>query len=806
MNPQIDAMIGQSVQAFQSGNLRGAESILLRVLQVYPTAYPALQIMGLVKASQGNHIEAIKHFKKALKINATDPALIYNLAHALVSSNQISEAITYFEKLTKTHPGNADAWFNLAKCLSHTGRKKEAMNAIDHALQFEPNNIQMMMVKGGALRDLNQFDDALKMFTEIVNLDPGHFPAWLDLGHTYGQLGQAEAALLANDKAIEISPTDADAWCNRGVYLIALKRYEEALVANEKAIEFLPTHATAWLNKGSVLRQLRRYQEALIALDRAVEVKPDNSEAWLNMGATLHDLNKYEMGLWASEKAIELNPMLPVAWFNKALSLDHLKRYSEAISAFNKAIECGASHPNLLGTFAHTKMLIADWTDIGSLLSKLLSDLKESKQDISPFSLLSLEDDPKLQMEVSKTFVKDMAAVQPIPYIKPQKTRKKIRIGYFSSDLREHPVGVLLAELIELHDRDHFEVYGFSLKGAKESDKIRGRLMKAFDHFVSLEDVSESGILVQARERDLDTVREYDLDIAIDLNGHTEGNYTAIFFSRIAPVQVNFLGYAGTMGASCFDYIVADRVVIPSEWQECYTEKVAYLPNSYLMYDTTSKTPAIPPSRQDLGLPEQGIVFCGFHNSYKISKEILQSWSNILRAVDGSVLWLTENNADFKKNILNEFLLEGIEKERIIFASRVDSMEDHLARFKQADLFLDAWPYNAHSTAMDALNVGVPLLTKIGNAFASRVGASLLTTAGLPELITGSREEYEALAIDLAKNPAKLSEMRSRVQSEGARSKLFNTQQFARDLENLYTQMHQKSKQDLPVEHLYVQS
>ena len=483
-----------------------------------------------------------------------------------------------------------------------------------------------------------------------------------------------------------------------------------------------------------------------------------------------------------------------------------VKRYSEAIAAFNRAIECGANHSTLLGTLTHAKMLIADWTGIESLLSKLLSEIQASKQDIPPFSFLSLEDDPKLQLEVSKTFIKDIASVRPIPYIKSQNTRKKIRIGYFSSDLREHPVGVLLAELIELHDRDHFEVYGFSLKGTTESDKVRERLVKAFDHFVSLEDLSESGILVQARKCDLDTVRECDLDIAIDLNGHTEGNYTALFFSRVAPVQVNFLGYAGTMGTSCIDYIVADQVVVPSEWQESYTEKVAYLPNSYLMYDTTQKISATTPGRQDLGLPEQGFVFCGFHNSYKISKEVLKSWSNILRAVDGSVLWLTANNADFKKNILNEFSFEGIEKERIIFASRVESTEDHLARFKKADLFLDAWPYNAHSTAMDALNAGVPLLTKVGNAFASRVGASLLTTAGVPELITGSREEYEALAIDLAKNPAKLSEMRSRVQSEGARSKLFNTQQFARDLENLYTQMHLKSKQDLPPENLYVNS
>jgi len=796
MNPQIEAMIGQSVQAFQSGNPDRAELILQRILQAYPLTYPALQIMGLVKASQSNHLEAIKYFKKALKINSSDPALLYNLANALVSLNNFSEAIPYFEKLTKISPSNAEGWLSLGKCFSFIGRKQHAIDVIDHALQFDANNIQMLMLKGCALRDLSQFDDAVQIFNRVLALDSGHFPAWLDLGHALGQLGRPEDALQANDQAIDILPDNADAWCNRGVYLIALKRYEEALFANEKAIEFFPEHGTAWLNKGGVLRKLRRYEEALTALDKAVELRPNNAETWLNMGGNLHEICKYEIAVWASERAIELNSSLPDAWFNMAISLCFLKRYSEALGAFNKAIECGANNNTLLGNLVHTKQLLGDWQNIGCTLSNLLEGLKKSTLVISPFVLLSLLDNPRLQLHASKIFIGDLSELRLAPYKKSLKGNQKIRIGYFSSDFREHPVGVLMAELIERHDRDRFEVYGFSIKASKEGDQVKERLIKAFDHFISLEDMSESEMIVKARESNL--------DIAIDLNGHTEGSRTAIFLSGVALVQVNFLGYAGTMGANCYNYIVADPIAVPSEWWECYSEKVAYLPNSYLMYDTPQKVPSIAPSRRDLGLPEQGLIFCGFHNSYKISKEILQSWARVLRAVDGSVLWLSENNAEFKKNILQEFSLEGIKKERIIFAPRLDFMGDHLARLKQADLFLDVWPYNAHSTAMDALYVGVPIVTKIGNAFASRVGASLLTTAGVPELITRSQEEYEALAIDLAMSPAKLAEIRTRLQSQEARSKLFNTQQFARDLENLFTQMHLKSKQDLPPENLYV--
>jgi len=798
MNPQVDAMIGQSVQAFQSGNLLGAESILMRILHVYPLTYPALQIMGLVKASQGNHLEAIKYFKRALKIDSSDPTLIFNIAQALISCERAEEAIPYFERFTKLSPNNADGWFNLGRCLSAIARKNEAIKAMDCALKLDPNNSQMMMVKGITLRDLCHFEDAIKVFSTVLALDKGNFAAWLDLGHAQGLLGRHDAALLANRKAIEIAPSDANAWCNQGVYLIALKRYDEALIANEKAIKLSPTHATAWLNKGAILRNFGRYEEALIATDRSIELSPGNAEAWLNMGAIFRDLENYEMSLEVNEKSLELEPNNPQAWFNKGLALGELGKLGEAVTTLNKAIELGATNEYLKGYLINKKMRVADWSSIEAQKNNLFEGLRNNNDLIDPFSLLSLIDDPGLHLNASKQLVESKFPLSDMGIERAKANNKKIRIGYFSSDFREHPVGILIAELIELHNRSTFEVYGFPLKGAKNGDKIQARLLNAFDHFVSFEGLSEKDMICKAKE--------YKLDIAIDLNGHTEGNRTRIFANRVAPIQLNFLGFPGTMGASYIDYIVADQVIIPSECQEFYAEKVAYLPNSYLMYDTKQNVSSVIPAREDLGLPVEGFVFCGFNNSYKISKEILSSWSNILLAVENSVLWLTENNADFKKNIVNEFSHAGIGQERIIFAPRLEAMEDHLARLKQVDLFLDTWPYNAHSTAMDTLNVGVPLITKIGNSFASRVGASLLSTLALPELITESPEDYESMAINLAKDPVKLAGIKSRLQSEDSRSKLFNTHQFTKDLENLYIQMHQRTKQGLPAEHLHVRA
>ncbi len=796
MNLQVNMMIGQGIEAFQKGDLSGAELILKRVLQVYPSTYPALQILGLIKASQENHLEAVVYFKKALKLESSDPGLLNNLAQALLASGNFSEAIPHLERITKLVPNNAGTWFNLGRALFLMGRCVEALKSLDHALRIDPNNQEALITKAWTLRDSGLHEQAVEVFRVVLAADQKNFAAWLDLAYSLGELGYFEEAILANERAIAVTPNDGNAWCNQGVYLLALKRFEEALLANEKAIEFNPNHPIAWLNKGAALRHLRRYEEALIATDKSIELASNNPGAWLNIGALFRDLKKHEMSLDAFEKSLKLDPDNPQAWFNKGLALGELGQNTEAILVLNEALKLGATNEMLKGYLIHKKMQIADWFDIESQLNAFLAGLRNGVDSAEPFLLLSLFDDPGLHLEVSRRLA-DIAVTKGIPEIKVvNRARNKIRIGYFSSDLRGHPVGMLIPELIERHNRDEFEVYGFSLQVAKSGDKVRERLVGAFDRFIELDGLPEKDMILQSRE--------HELDIAIDLNGFTEGNRTPIFAHRVAPVQVNFLGYPGTMGAEFMDYVIADQGVIPVEFQKFYAEKVAYLPNAYLMYDTTQKIPSAIPSRLSLGIPENAFVFCALHNGYKVSKEVLESWANILRSVQGSVLWMSENNATFKKNILDAFSVAGINQERIIFAPRVDNFGDHLARLQQADLYLDAWPYNAHSTAMDALNVGLPILTKVGQSFASRVGASLLSTLELQELIATSREEYEEKATKLAGDLVRLRECKNKILSEDARAKLFNMEAFASDLEALCKQMHQRAQHNLSPEHLRV--
>lgn len=354
----------------------------------------------------------------------------------------------------------------------------------------------------------------------------------------------------------------------------------------------------------------------------------------------------------------------------------------------------------------------------------------------------------------------------------------------------------MTAELFELHDRNQFEVFAFSLQSADINSSARKRLIAGFDRFIEVENKSDQEIA--------QTARDHEIDIAIDLCGHTQFARTGIFSYRAAPIQVNYLGYPGTLGADYFDYIIADPTLIPKQDQQFYSEKIAYLPDSYMLDDSKRLPSSRAFSKAEFKIPNNRFVFCCFNNSYKLNRATVDSWAKILSRAPNSVLWISENNAEFRHNLLNEFTKRGIGHDRIIFAERIESMEDHLARYQMADLFLDTLPFNAHTTAVDALKAGVPLLTLAGSAFAGRVGASLLKAMNLPELITHSRDEYESLAIHLATNLEKFADLKKKLSINRFTAPLFNTPLFARNIETAYRQMYKRYQGGLPPEHIYV--
>ena len=661
MNPQLQIMLQQAIQAFQSGNYERADSILVKVIKADSKNLPAFHILGLIKASQKKYKEAIELLGKAVKLDPNEPSLRFNLAKALMDSGAYMESIPHHKKAVELAPNNPEAWLNYGKAFS----------------------------------DLNAYEEALSI-------------------------------------------------------------YDKALIIN-------PGYAEAFLNKGATLKELKRYEEAIVC----------------------------------AESALRINPNLAEGWVNKGVALKEFKRYEEVISHYEKALSLKSEIDWLNGELLHTKMKICRWSGFTDNLENITNRLMANEKIANPFPLLALTDGVSLQRKCAEIYAQEKYPFNPAlgPITKTKRLEgEKIRIGYFSADFHNHATGYLMAELFELHDKQKFEIFGFSF-GPIKNDEIRQRLEKSFNQFIEVGDKAD--VEISQLSRDLN------IDIAVDLKGFTQDARMGIFSYRAAPIQVNYLGYPGTLGADYMDYIIADETLIPDHLQLGYSEKVVYLPDSYQANDSKRVIADKKFTRQELGLPETGFVFSSFNNNYKILPAIFDSWMRILNAAEGSVLWLFEDNNFATESLKNEAEKRGIDSNRLVFAKRM-FLPEHLARHQQADLFLDTFPYNAHTTASDALWAGLPIITLMGESFASRVAASLLYAINLPELVTTSRAEYELLAIELATNPLKLNSIKQKLTKNRLTTPLFNAQLFTKNLEATYMQMYERDMADLPPEHITI--
>jgi len=538
-----------------------------------------------------------------------------------------------------------------------------------------------------------------------------------------------------------------------------------------------------------------RKKSYVISFDQAITLEPDYAEALYNRGNTLRELKRLEEALASYDKALALKPDYADAYNNRANVLKALKRYEEAISNYDKAIALKPDYEFVLEDLIFTKMIICDWNNLETQVAQLVHKIEFAEKVSSPFPILSISDSAELQRKTAEIFIlAKHPASKALPEIPKRPRRDKIHIGYFSADFREHAVAFLAAELFERHNRSQFEVTAFSF-GPNTRDGMRGRLEAAFDKFIDVRNQSDKDVASLARK--------LEIDIAVDLGGVTQDSRTDIFAIRAAPIQVNYLGYPGTMGADYIDYIVADRFVIPDMQQQHYSEKVIYMPDTFQANDSNRLISDRTPSRANVGLPENAFVFCSFNNSYKITATFFDIWARLLREIDGSVLWLLGDNADVKRNLQNEIERRGVDSTRLIFASRVPYSE-YLARYRLADLFLDTSPFNGGTTASDALWVGLPLITCSGEAFAARMAGSLLRAIGMPELITESTTDYEALALKLARDPDLMTSIKTRLARNRSSHPLFNAQRFTHHIEAAYTAMYERYQADLLPDHIYV--
>jgi predicted O-linked N-acetylglucosamine transferase (SPINDLY family) len=532
---------------------------------------------------------------------------------------------------------------------------------------------------------------------------------------------------------------------------------------------------------GVTLQEQGKLEEAIEAYNKALALKPDYAEAYNNMGNAFKKQGKLEEAIEVYNKAIALKPDYANAFYNMAMALQEQGKLEEAIEACNKALVIKPDHEAARTHKLHQQAHICNWESIAEDVH-LIPGLGTSEKDVPPFSLLPLEDAPERHLARSKVYAKVNYPQKPLPLkVRPSKRPKRIRIGYFSTDFKEHPVAYLIAKVLEQHNRDQFEVFGYSIYGSS-SCAMRQRLEKSFDSFVDVQSMSDRDIALLAR-RD-------NIDIAVDLNGYTTNARTGIFAYRAAPIQINYLGYPGTMGSNFMDYIVSDRFLIPVKNQKYFSEKQLYLPNTYLPTDDTLSISSQPTSRSDLDLPESSIVFCAINNTYKINQHVFDIWMRLLERVSGSVLWLFETNKFVKANLRKEANKRGVKSDRLVFAKKVNHKK-YLSQFQQVDIFLDTFTYNAGATASNALWAGLPVVTKIGQNYTARMAGSMLNAVGLPELITETEKDYEALILELATNPKKLSEVKEKLANNRLTQPLFNTELYTKHLENGYQQAYQ---------------
>ena len=575
-------------------------------------------------------------------------------------------------------------------------------------------------------------------------------------------------------------PDNALALYNRGCVLqVNLARFAEALASYNEALVVDPGFVAALNNRGNVLRDLKRFGEALASYDTALAIKPDFAEGLNNYGNTLQDLKRFNEALATFDKILAINPDNAEALYNRGATLLHLKRFKEALESHEKALAIHPTHADALGGVANAALHLCDWLRTAKATEEIKTHVTALKSIIPPFVLLGYSGDASLQLQCARHYVQDRIPVRPRRLRDNASYRHdRIRIAYISSDFRKHPVAYQIVELLERHDRSRFDVLGISLGNDDRSD-IRARLVKAFDQFHNVESKSDPAVA--------ELLRGLEVDIAIDLNGHTQDARPGILAYRPAYVQVNFLGYPGTLGAEFIDYVIGDKVVLPFDQQPFFVERIVHLPDSFWVSDSKPKIRATP-MRSAAGLPEHGFVFCCFNSHWKITPPLFEIWMRLLRRTEGSVLWLKGANVDVRHNLCAEAAARGINPERLVFAADMERA-DHLARHRLADLFLDTLPYGAHATASDVLRAGVPLVTCLGECCAGRVAASLLRAIGLPELVTESLEAYEALALKLAHDTSLRQSFRDKLTQNRSTHRLFDTDSFRQNIEAAYTRM-----------------
>jgi protein O-GlcNAc transferase len=784
----VPRALEQAVQYHRQGRLFDAERFYRDALRESPHDFDTLHFFGVLKLQQGGASDALPLLQKAIEVRPNALDVLSNLSVALLALNRPAEALANFDKILSVAPQDVSALFGRGTVLAQLGRPEEALISIDRALSIHPNHAPALFNRGTVLAGLGRYPGALAAYDQVIALVPAHIDALNNRGNVLAQLERYAEAVASFDRVLAIKPDHITALTNRSAALRQLGRYDEALAGCDRALALDPNNIDALNNRGNILLQLNRGSDAVSCYERILKQKDDNPEALVNSAFAFQALGQYAEALQYADNAIGVDPDYANAFLIRGHALAKLDRQDEAAQSYERVLAIDPGNLYARGASIGAYVGACNWERIETLLPIIEKEVAAAKAIVPPFSVLALPISAARQLECARHFVRrQLPQVAPIGPLTRRRT-DKIKVAYLSCDFRRHPVGYGIAGVLEEHDRSRFEVHGVSY-GADDGSETRTRIATAVDHFHDVRERSDREAAA--------LLSELAADIVVDLAGHTENSRMAILAHRPAPIQVSYFGYPGTSGAEFIDYVMADRVVLPFDQQPFFSEKIVHLPDSYQANDSKRQAAAIAPTRADLGLPDDAFVFTCFNNAYKLSRPVVGIWIRLLKACPNSLLWLYYINDSAQANLQQELISHGVDPSRVVLAPFVEQ-PDHLARLRLADLFLDTLPYNAHTTASDALWAGVPVLTCLGSTFAGRVAGSLLQAVGLPELITNSLEEYGTLAQKLASDSALLGPLRERLSQNRLSHPLFDTARLTRHIEAAYATMTEMRERGEP--------
>ena len=790
-NPEIKE--GLALIYGKLGKYRSIINILFDALTNKNLTTNSIYYYGLASLQLEDEINAFKAFETVIQKDSRHIEALKKIAYIHLDKNQLNHAEMYLKKAYLINEDDESTIEALIFIQKEFQNYKEALNYIDQLLKKNLKNYELLSDKSYYLALLKRDSEAISNANKSIKINPKYTPAWINLSNAYQEKKNYELALNAINMAIELDQNISIAWSNKSNTLISLKRYKEAIEAATKAIEIDNNNSSAYSNLGLCQMSISNNEEGIKSINKALEINPNLQKAWVHKASYYYKKNEYKDSLICCNKAIQLDQQMLEPLLVAANTYNELKNYTQAIRCLNRCLDMKPDDPEIHARILGINLAINNWEDYYTQVELLQKNIENNiYTNILPHTGISIFNNEEINFKITKIFTKNFELKKPNKYSYTKS--EKIRIGYFSYDFRDHAVYHLIRGVFKNHNKDLFDIYCFKLN-VKTSEEIKNELENNFTKIIEIANMSYYDVKT--------IVADHNIDIAIDLGGHTKDSALGIFSLGIAPIQINYLGYPGTTAVESIDYIIADKTLIPENNKKYYSEKIIYLKNSYQPNDFEKKISSSKTVRNDHALPNSKFIYCCFNNSYKINPETFDSWMNILKKATDSILWLLEDNEINSNNLKKEAEKRGVSSERIIFAKRI-KLAQHLERQRHADLFLDTLPYNAHTTCSDALWAGLPVLTLLGNTFSSRVAASLLNAIEMPELVTYSREEYENLAVDLALNPNKLKALKQKLQDKICTTSLFDTQNYTKNLELAYQIVYQKYLDGESPDHIYL--